>query len=160
MPKLKKTRAAFTLIEVMVAVVIVSIVIAALLEMQGNTNFKFLQIKEMMKANQYTSFLLSQGVDFGFEEESFDIKRLVDDFDMESDLRRKLSSIKAKITYKELTIIDTNEFVEGEDSDNPESYEDEETQTASTGIILEIGKTMLQSKKENIDEHLIRVRVQ
>ncbi len=160
MPKHRNSRNAFTLIEVMVAVVIVSIVIAALLEMQGNTHFKFLQIKEMMQANQYTSFLLSQGANYGFEEDSLDMKRLVDDFDMESDLRRKLSSMKAKITYEELTVIDTNEFIEGNDANSSEGDDTQETQTASTGIILEIGKTMLKSEKENIDEHLIRVRVQ
>ena len=88
------------------------------------------------------------------------MERLVDDFDMESDLRRRLSSMKAKITYEELTIIDTNEFIEGDDANSSEGDDTEETQTASTGIILEIGKTMLKSKKENIDEHLIRVRVQ
>ena len=160
MPKHRNSRNAFTLIEVMVAVVIVSIVIAALLEMQGNNSFKFLQIKEMMHSNQYNSFLLSQGSAYGFEEDSLDMERLVDDFDFESDLRRKLSSIKTKITYEELTVIDTNEFIEGDDNASDGESEDVQEQTASTGIILEIGKTMIKSEKENIDGHLIRVRVQ
>ena len=158
MPKAKSSRTAFTLIEVMVAVMIVSIVIAALLEMRGNTNFKFLQIKEMMHTNQYNSFLLTQGSKYGFEEDSIDLERLVEDFDLESGLRRKLASIKAKITYEELSVIDTNEFIDGADINSSDAQEVEEAENSAPGIILEIGKTKLTSK--SFDGQLIRVRVQ
>ena len=45
MPKRHCNNSAFTLIEVIVAVMIVSVVIAALLQMRGNTSYKFLEIK-------------------------------------------------------------------------------------------------------------------
>jgi len=156
MPKRYFSKEAFTLIEVMVAVMIISLVIAALLEMQGNTTFKFLQIKEMMHSNQYNSFLLSQDAKYGFENEKLDMKRLVDDFDLESDLRRELKDMKVEIVYEELSTIDTNEFMDN-GSDEEDNGEESEEQSAS-GIIFEIGKTTL--KTEKFDGHLIRVRVQ
>ena len=70
MPK----RRAFTLMEVMVAVVIVSVVIAALLQMQGNTHHKLFGIKEMIKTNQYNSFLLSLSDKYGFESSKINMK--------------------------------------------------------------------------------------
>ena len=141
----------------MIAVMIISIVIAALLEMQGNTNFKFIQIKKMMHTSQYNSFLLSQGDNYGFENEKLNMKRLVDDFDLESDLRRRLKALKVELVYEELTTIDTSEFEDG-GSQEDENGEEIEEQTSSSGIIFEIGKSII--KAEKFDGHLIRVRVQ
>ncbi|MEA1983375.1 MAG: type II secretion system protein, partial [Campylobacterota bacterium] len=67
-------RRAFTLIEVMVAVMIVSIVIAALLQMRGDTSNKLFQLKEMMQTNQYNSFLLSNSEKYAFEDSKIDMK--------------------------------------------------------------------------------------
>ena len=158
MPKKKSFRSGFTLIEIMVAVVIVSIVIAALLEMQGNTNHKFLQIRKMMQSNQYNSFLLSQADKYGFENDKLDMERLIEDFRVESDLRRRLSAIKAEIEYVELDTIDTSEFEDGGTDENGEDLPEEDVQTSTTGLVFEIGKTVLKSKE--FDGQLIRVRVQ
>jgi len=141
MPK----RQAFTLLEVMVAVMIVSVVIAALLQMRGNTSNQFMQIKKMAHTNQYNSFLLSLDGKYGFEKSNIDMKRLVEDFDLESDLRRKLSSIKVKLDYEALSVIDTNEFDNQDNSEN-------------SGIIFEIGKTVLKS--EDFATQLLRIRLQ
>lgn len=157
MPNRHSTKEAFTLIEVMVAVMIISIVIAALLQMQGDTHQKFFQIKEMMHSNQYNSFLLSQGGDYGFEESKMDMKRLVDDFDLESDLRRRLGDLKVEVDYEEITTIDTSEFEDG-GAEVDENGEEIEQQSASTGIIFEIGKSIIKTKE--FAGHLIRVRVQ
>jgi len=151
MPKHQLHKNAFTLIEVMVAVMIVSVVIAALLQMRGNTSHKFIGIKKMMNSEQYNSFLLSLGDKYGFEESSIDLYRLVDDFDVESDLRRRLKAIRLKVDYEELETIDTAEFDES-------SEDEEEVQTDTTGIVFEIGKSKLHS--ENFSTSLIRVRVQ
>lgn len=144
MPK----RSAFTLMEVMVAVVIVSVVIAALLQMQGNTTHKFFGIKEMMKTNQYSSFLLSVSDKYGFDSSKIDMKRLVDEFELESDLRRRLKSMKVEINYEELTTIDTSELDESSDSD----------ETSNSSLVFEIGRTSLKTKE--FTTHLIRVKIQ
>ena len=154
MPKRGATKNAFTLIEVMVAVMIVSVVIAALLRMRGNTSNKFIGIKKMMQTNQYNSFLLSQSDKYGFEESNIDLYRLVDDFDLESDLRRRLKSIKLKVDYEELDTIDTTEF---DDTAQP-SEDGEEVQSDTTGIVFEIGKSIL--KADNFSTSLMRVRIQ
>lgn len=154
MPKRGVSKSAFTLIEVMVAVMIVSVVIAALIQMRGDTSNKFIGIKKMMQTNQYNSFLLSQSDKYGFEESNIDLYRLVDDFDLESDLRRRLKSIKLKVDYEELDTIDTAEF---DDSAKP-SEDGEEVQTDTTGIVFEIGKSIL--KADNFSTSLMRVRIQ
>jgi len=136
---------AFTLIEVMVAVMIVSVVIAALWQMRGDTSNKFFNIQKMINTNQYDSFLLYTDNKYGFESSNIDMKRLADDFRVQSDLRRKLSSMKVKIKYEKLQVIDTSEFNSDE-------------QNATTGIIFEIGKTDLVAKE--FSSSLIRIRVQ
>jgi len=151
MPKRHTIRSAFTLIEVMVAVMIVSVVIAALLQMRGNTTHKFFGIKEMMKTNQYNSFLLSHGDKYGFEKSRMDMYRLADDFDLESELRRKLKAIKVELDYEELSVIDTSEY-----EDNTED-EDAEI-SGSSGIVFEIGKTILTT--EEFSGSLIRIKIQ
>jgi len=151
MPKHRLSHSAFTLIEVMVAVMIVSVVIAALLQMQGNASHKFFQIKKMMNNSQYSSFLLSTSDKYGFEESSIDLNRLLEDFELESDLRRSLKAVKLSLEYEELSIIDTNEMLESED----ETLQDE---SSSSGVIFEIGKTVL--KTEEFSNELIRVRLQ
>lgn len=137
--------------EVMVAVVIVSIVIAALLQLQGNTTHKFFGIKDMMRINQYNSFLLSVSDKYGFESSNIDMKRLVDEFELESDLRRRLKSMKLKVEYEELISRDMSKF-----DDSAES--DEESENSSSSLVFEIGKTSLSTKEFNT--HLIRVRIQ
>jgi len=150
MPK----RRAFTLVEVMVAVMIVSVVIAALLQMQGSTTTKFFGIKKMMQTNQYNSFLLSLGDKYGFEKSHMDMNRFVEDFDLESDLRRRLKAMKAELDYKGIKSIDTSEF-----EDTPEETSDDaEQQSTSTGIVFEIGKTIL--KTDDFTSQLMRVRIQ
>jgi len=151
MPKSNSSRNAFTLMEVMIAVMIVSIVIAALLQMRGDTTLKFFNIQSKMQTNQYSSFLLSLGDKYGFERSHIDMKRLVDDFDLESDLRRKLSAIKVNLEYEKLKSIDTNEY---EDSE----LEDTQEESGTTGIVFEIGKTLLKTK--DFSTQLIRIRIQ
>jgi prepilin-type N-terminal cleavage/methylation domain-containing protein len=152
MPKNRNFRSAFTLIEVMVAVMIVSVVIAALLHMRGDASNKLLQIKEMMQTNQYDSFLLSLKDKYGFEKSSVDMYTLVEDFDLESDLRRRLKAIKVKLDYDELQSIDTNEL---EESD---AQMDDNVEESMSGIVFEIGKSSYET--ESFNGWLIRVRLQ
>jgi prepilin-type N-terminal cleavage/methylation domain-containing protein len=139
-----KSRAGFTLIEVMVAVMIVSVVIAALMQMRGNSSNLFLNIKKSANLNQYNSFLLSNDK-YGFENSSLDMYRLVEEFDVESDLRRRLKSMKTNVKYEELKLIDTSEF-------------DDINNSSSSSIVFEIGKTILKS--DDFSSYLLRVRMQ
>ena len=140
-------RNGFTLIEVIVAVLIVSVVIAALLQMQGNATHKFFTIKKMMQTDQYSTFLLSNAQKYGFDSSRLDMKRLVDDFELESDLRRRLKSMPLEIKYEMLTTIDTSELEQNTNTSN-----------VNTALIFEIGKTILKSQELKIQ--LIRVKKQ
>ena len=115
-----------------------------------------------MQTTQYNSFLLSQADKYGFENDKLDVKRLIEEFSLESDLRRRLSSIKLEIEYEELDSIDTSEFEDGggldEEGDDGEVLDEEDVQSSTTGIVFEIGKSVLKSK--DFDGQLIRVRVQ
>ena len=151
MPKRQLGRNAFTLIEVMVAVMIVSVVIAALLQMKGNTNHKFIQLKKIVTENQYNTFLISVDDKYSFETSNIDLYRLVDNFDLENDLRRKLKSIKTKVSYEKLDVLDTGNFKD-------DSEEDEEGENGGIDIIFEIGKTSLKSEEFSLS--LMRVKIQ
>ena len=156
MRKRTSARSAFTLIEVMVAVMIVSVVIAALLEMQGNASNKFMQIKKIMKNSQYSSFLLSERERYGFERSSSDMRSLLGEFEVESDLRRRLSAMKITVEYEMLDSIDTSKILgTQEQSDMPEGRIVEGAQSA--GVVFEIGKTLLAT--QDFKSGLIRVRI-
>lgn len=130
-----KTREGFTLLEVMVAVLIVSVVIAAIYEVKGNANTKLFWLKDTIKEVQYNTFLLGASDKYGFETSSVSLNELVADFDLESDLRRKLKSIKLRVSYDELDSIET-----------------------PTGSVFEIGKTTMASK--TFDTSILRVKLQ
>ena len=147
MPKRQHTfHDAFTLIEVMVAVMIVSVVIAALLQMRGETTHKFFGIKKMMQTNQYNSFLIGQGDKYGFEKSSMNLNRLVENFDLESDLRRELKSQKVSLLYEKLKSVDTSE------------YDGENSEKSSSGTVFEIGKSTIEA--DDFRVNMIRVRAE
>lgn len=129
---MKSYKRGFTLIEVMVAVMIISIVIMGLLQMYSNNTHIFSAIKKQIKTNQYVSFLVSSD-DYGFENKDIYLYDLVKDFDFESDLKRELKAIKAKVIYEEIETIDLSE-------DSNESQD-----AGSSAVVLEIGRTVLQS---------------
>jgi len=128
-------RDAFTLIEVMVAVMIISVVIGALWQMKGSATQKFFTLEKMAQTNQYSSFFLGNSEKYGFDKSHIDLNTLLGDFDFESDLRRKLKAIKVAISYEKLETLDNND-----------------------SVILEIGKTKIQS--ENFTNSLLRLRLQ
>jgi len=92
------SKKAFTLIEVMIAVMIVSVVIAALFKLQGDTNHLFKEIQKNQKESSYATFLLWNRT-YGFNKSNLNLYRLVDNFDLDDDLRRELKNIKAEIIY-------------------------------------------------------------
>jgi len=132
----------FTLIEVMISVVIISIVIAGLLEMRGNSTHLFMQFSKQSSMNQYASLLLSNEV-YGFENKKMGLDRLVQDFNLDNDLRRELKNIKIELTYQELDKIDMREL---------------EDEGAISSAIFEIGKTHIKTKDLSISA--LRLRLQ
>ena len=131
---------AFTLIEVMVAVTIISVVIAALLQMYANNSFIFTSLKKSVTSNQYMT-LLANNSEYGLENKHSTLYDLIQDFDLESDLRRKLKDIPIDILYKEQSSIDLSE-----DENASESQ-----------IVLEIGKMTMQGK--NFSNNLLRLKI-
>ena len=145
-----KASRAFTLIEVMVAVMIISVVIMALLTMRGNSTHIFSDLSSRVKINQFASLFISN-TDYGFLKKSVTLEKLVSDFDIESDLRRELSNTKVEVIYQELNIIDMSEF-DASDQDKESGAE------VSSNMVFEIGKTVLKTPKSSTG--LLRLRVQ
>ena len=114
-------RRAFTLIEVMVAVMIVSVVIGAIINLRGNTSNLLMQIKKDEKSLQYASFL-PWSKENGIDSARTNLYRLSEDVDIDDELRKKLKASPVKIEYKTVR-----------------SYEMENT-------TFEIGVTTLKSK--------------
>lgn len=134
---------AFTLIEVMVAVMIISVVIMALLKMYANNTLIFSSIKEQIKTNEYSSLLISND-NYGFEEKQLTLNNLVDNYDLESDLRRELKAKKAQLTYEIVQSIDLSEQNETDEGMN-------------SGLVLEVGRDVLKTKEFSVA--LMRLRI-
>ena len=135
-------RKAFTLLEVMVAVLIISIVIMALLQMRGHSAHIFSGLIQKLEINQYLSFLVSND-DYGFEQDTMTADTLVKDFDIDSDLMQSLKKVKVDLIYQELDAIDLAE------------HDDE---NLSSGMIFETGKSILKTDKSSVS--LPRIRLQ
>lgn len=149
-------RSAFTLIEVMVAVMIISVVISALLQMMGNSSHQFSKVKTDSDIGQYASFLIASP-DYGFENKSVSLYKLSDDFNLDSHLSSRLKNAKAKLMYTELESIDMSEFDE-EKTDSEEELVNDEEKQVSSGLIFEIGKSTLQFDSSSTS--LLRLRIQ
>ena len=89
----------------MVAVMIVSLVIAALFKLRGDTNHLFLKVQEEQKLSSYATLLL-WNTNYGFTNDDLNLYRLVENFDLDDDLRRELKKIKAKIEYKKIKTLE------------------------------------------------------
>jgi len=144
----KSVKPAFTLIEVMIAVVIISTVIMALIQMYANNIHIFSTLKSKTNLTQYGTLLVANP-EVGFEKKEFSLYDLVDGFQVEDDLRRELKNQKVKIIYSELEKIDLAEFSDEEDEDksNEEISDEPNKEQSQSNMILEIGKTTLKFKE-------------
>jgi prepilin-type N-terminal cleavage/methylation domain-containing protein len=132
------THNGFTLMEVMIAVMIVSVVVASIIQMRGNSTFMYEKLDKNTHINQYLSFLVANDK-YGYEKESTTMKNLTDEFELDSELRREFSDIKVDIDYDEISTLDMSEY-------------DENSQ-----LVIEIGKTILSSKDASTS--IIRIRL-
>ena len=142
----KSVKPAFTLIEVMVAVVIISTVIMALIQMYANNTHIFSALKKRTNLTQYGSLLVANP-EIGFEKKEFSLYNLVDGFTLEDEFRRELKNQKVKVIYTELEKIDLAEFSDDEDEDNEEISDEQNQEQSQSNMILEIGKTTLKFKE-------------
>lgn len=94
-------RGGFTLLEVMIAVMILSVVIMALVQMYANGAHIFKTVTAKREINQYIS-LLAANQKYGFESSSFSLDRLVEDFEIEDGLRRELKNVKVKLLFENI----------------------------------------------------------
>lgn len=156
-----KGRKAFTLIEVMVAVVIISIVILTLLQMFANNTHIFLSLKKKTQINQYSSFFVANS-ERGFEDDDTTLYRLIEEFQLEDELRRKLKEDKIKVIYQEIETIDMSEFQDIEEEEESEVGEEEaqeeEDKESNSNLVFEIGKTILKDDESSVS--LLRLRLQ
>lgn len=130
---------AFTLIEVMIAVMIISVVIMALIKMSANNTHMLFAMNENAKNLNYGSFLI-ENTKYGFETEEQSLYNLLDEFNLDDDLRRKLKAVNTKIIYQELESIDMSKI-------NPNS-----------DIVFEFGKSVLKTKNGSIALSRIRLK--
>lgn len=152
----KRARSAFTLIEVMVAVMIISVVILALLQMFANNTHIFSQLTKQAKINQYASLFLANP-DYGFETKRVSLDDLVSDFKVNDALSSELKNSKVEIVYQKVKQIDMSEY---QDKDKLELSKEnkKENETVNSNIIFEIGKTVL--KTDNSSIALLRLRLE
>ncbi|MCF6173549.1 MAG: prepilin-type N-terminal cleavage/methylation domain-containing protein [Campylobacteraceae bacterium] len=144
-------RKAFTLIEVMVAVMIISVVIMALLQINANNTHIFSQVKNQETATQYLSLLV--GTKYGFENEKISLEELVSDFDLDDDFRRELKHTDIEIVYQTLQSIDTGMF----DESANEEEDSDPNKKKSSGTVYETGRSTLKTKR--YASSLLRLRI-
>lgn len=152
----KGMRGGFTLIEILVAVMLISVVIGALLQLYSNNTRFFSQMGPKMERAYQTTLL--QGVTaVGFESGEIGLDELVNEFKVDDDLRRRLKSVRARVDYTELMRLDDADI-----SEEAEAFSGtDEVETAAAAAeapALEIGRTSLSI--EGIGTSLIRVKLQ
>ena len=141
-------RGGFTFIEVMVAVMIISVVVAALLQLQSNNTESFTHLRQIQKNIQYISLL--SGSKYGYENDTLTLDGTLDRFDIEDDLRRELKEIKVNILYQSLQRIDTKDFDLSLSEANASS-------TEHSPLVIEIGRTIMQLPEGSVSVMRIRI---
>jgi len=157
MPKSSK---AFTLVEVLVSVMIISVVIGALIQLFATNSHSFASVHQKILQTNKTTLLLGNPV-YGYENKTVDLAELLKDFDLDNALRRKLKREKVEIIYTEVTSIDFGDAAESlaeakkDDNENSEAIE---TETGAVTNSLEVGRTTF--KLNNQSSSFLRVKLQ
>jgi len=150
----------FTLIEVLVSVMIISVVIGALLQLFATNSHSFSSIQEKILQTHKTSLLLGSKV-YGYENKSVDLAELVKDFNIDDDLRRQLKQEKISIVYTEVTSVDFDDAAESvaeikkDDNINNEAIQ---TETGTATNSLEVGRTTFKLADQS--SSFLRVKLQ
>lgn len=94
-------RKGFTLLEVMISVMIISLVIGVLLQLYSNNTRLFSSMRGHSELCMRSSLLIGNDA-YGYENKTVNLAELVRDFKINDDLRQKLKKYKAKITYNQV----------------------------------------------------------
>jgi len=125
--------------EVMIAVMVISIVIGVLLQLFSNNTTLFSSMRGHSELCMRSSLLIGNN-SYGYENEKVSLAELVQEFDIDDALRRKLEKYKAEITYTQVKTLDTEEVKVDEDL---ESYIDENLEGEQERS-MEIGRSSFQ----------------
>ena len=157
---MSKSSKAFTLIEVLVSVMIISVVIGALLQLFSTNSHSFSSLQKKILQTHRTSLLLGNAV-YGYENKTIDLAELVKDFNIDDDLRRKLKREKVSIIYTEVTSVnfdDAAESIAEIQKDDNINNEVIETESGTATNSLEVGRTTFKLAKQS--SSFLRVKLQ
>ena len=132
-------RKGFTLIEVMVAVVIISLVIGVLLQLFSNNTRLFSSMRGHSELCMRSSLLIGN-TQYGYENEKVSLADLVQAFDIDDELRKKLKKYRAEITYTPVKELDTRQK---EIEDIAETYMDDNSEGLKERA-MEIGRSSFE----------------
>ncbi|MGB5964809.1 MAG: prepilin-type N-terminal cleavage/methylation domain-containing protein [Sulfurimonadaceae bacterium] len=137
----------FTLIEVLVAVMIIAVVIGSLIQLFATNTHTFSSVHQKILHTNKTTLLLGNEI-YGYENKKVDLDELVKDFNIDDDLRRLLKKERAEILYTEVTSIDFGDAAEAlAEAEESKSGNDDEALISEAGEAtntLEIGRTTLK----------------
>jgi len=136
-----KSTPAFTLVEVLVSVVIISVVIGALLQIFSNNAFTFRSVNTKITETNRVTLLIGNTL-YGLEDDKVPLDELLKEFNLEDELRRRLKKVKVEILYTELQSIDFDDAAEAiaQDSDEDQGLIQDAAEASSA---LEIGRTTM-----------------
>ena len=153
-----KMRKGFTLIEVMVSVVIISVVVATLLKLFSNNAHIFALSQKKANISMLGTLLI--GVpDLGLEKEDVFLDDIVGDFKVEEELRNTLKNKKVHLDYEELLIIDGADMEEEAQKivDENDGGGDIEAEQSSGALSIEIGRTIFKMDEQTSSFTRIRL---
>ena len=91
-------RKGFTLLEVMISVLIITLVIGVLLQLYSNNTRLFSSMRGHSELCMRSSLLIGNS-EYGYEDDKVTLAELVREFDIDDGLRRKLKKYEAEIRY-------------------------------------------------------------
>jgi len=137
----------FTLIEVLVSVMIISVVIGALIQLFATNTHTFSSVHQKILHTNKTTLLLGNSI-YGLENKKIDLAELVKDFNLDNDLRRLLKKEKVEILYTEITSVDFDDAAESiADAEAASGENGNEALIEDAGAAtntMEIGRTTLK----------------
>jgi len=151
----------FTLIEVLVAVMIIAVVIGALIQLFATNTHTFSSVHQKILHTNKTTLLLGNTI-YGYENKKSDLAELVKDFNIDDDLRRLLKKQRVEIRYTEVTSIDFGDAAESlaEAQSDASSEVDPSviTEASEATNALEVGRTTLLIGEQS--SSFLRVKLQ
>ena len=131
---------AFTLIEVMVSVMIISVVIMALLEMKSNNSFMFASLKKQSDSVQYITLLI-ENKDYKTQNKKIKLDALIKEFNIDDKLRKKLKNIQANIVYKKIDTIDLSQ-----------------AKDTGSSMVLEVSESLLKMDSASVKLYRVKIK--